>query len=78
LGFGGFAGCFGFGGAFDDEFEALVQLVFDLLAVFEVFVGVFFEVLFLRDGVFEVGAAFAGPGLGEAGGDPDGASDPVV
>jgi hypothetical protein len=78
LGFGGFAGGFGFGGAFDDEFEALVELVFNLFAIFEVFVGVGFEVLLLGVGVFEVGAVFAGPGLGEAGGDPDGTADPVV
>jgi hypothetical protein len=56
----------------------LVQLVFDLLAVLEVFVWVFFEVLLLGVGVFEVGTALAGPGLCKAWGDPDGTSYPVV
>lgn len=31
------------GGAFNDEFEALIEFVFDLFAVFEVFLGVVFE-----------------------------------
>ena len=34
----------GFFAAFDDEFEALVEFVFDLLAVLQVFLGIFFKV----------------------------------
>ena len=40
LGEGEFSGLIGFGAAFDDEFEALVELIFDLFAVFEVFLRV--------------------------------------
>jgi len=40
LGEGELAGFVGFAAAFDDEFEALVELVFDLFAVFEVFLRV--------------------------------------
>lgn len=37
------SGFFGRLRAFDDEFEALVQLIFDLFAVFKVFLWVFVE-----------------------------------
>ena len=45
IGVGVFACCAGCFAAFHDEAEALVELVFDLLAVFEVFLWVVLEEL---------------------------------
>lgn len=73
-----FSCCCGLSRAFDYEAEALVEFVFDLFAVFEVFLWVFSEELELFICVGEVGTVLACPRLGEAGCDPDWTADPVV
>lgn len=62
----------GFLATLDDELESLIEFVLDLLSVLEILLGIVFEVLLLLFAVFEVGAVFAGPRLGESGCDPDG------
>lgn len=57
--------------ALDDELEPLIKFVLDLLAVFEVFLGVLLQVLQLLGSVCEVGSVCACPCLREASGDPD-------
>lgn len=71
--------CFGgFLGAFDNEFEALVEFIFDLFSIFEVLLRVLLQILELFGSVFEIGAIFACPCLRKAGRDPYWRADPVV
>lgn len=64
--------------ALDNELKPLVQLILDLLAVLQVLLRILLQILNLLLRVREVAAVLAGPGLCEAGRDPNGAAHPVV
>lgn len=59
----GLASISGFLRAFDDEFETLVEFVFDLFAVFQIGFWVLLQELELFFTVLEVGTIFSGPRL---------------
>lgn len=75
---GEFASIFCFLRSFDDELEALVEFVLDLLPVLEILLRVLFKILELFRRVFKVRTIFTGPRLREPGCDPDWRPHPVI